>query len=773
MKYVSTHRSGQRSIRGCCGSKLERFSFLPPMETLRAVLAWLRADRATLPTAAPASERVALLVLALSTAWFALAAAWEIAAPFAAGHYAAATAVATGGENIWRWGVLGAVPHDTADPPLAGDFYCHHPWGVFWTAALFVGTFGHHDWVCRLPAVLISASMPGLIYASGRALWGPIAGAASALAFTVVPIALAFANFFALEVPVMFGVALCIWGSVRLTQSGRRRWLVLALFGLTFALHADWAAFVFAAFVLAALFPRIFLLRRWFPPLPLRRLSALWVMAAGLCVASAAFYLIAFASLGQLEEFMHQGELRSVGVAVPLGEALAARKTWIETSFTPLAIALGKLAAPLLALRFVLLRREGELLPLCVLGMAVVQYVVFKQGADIHFFWPHYFALYFAFALGALTRTLESGLTRLSELLRRPRLGRAAAFFSLGVAALVSLAMAPDALRALVYARKTGGRFNEKGSIIQPDIDKAAAFEFVAPRVSGLIVNSGMKYSYWMNWALQKPLKSSRLPRGGGQSGERYFMLDARFSSSDDLAAVLHNYSPELIGPFWFVDRQKPRAALAAHRIARREPSLWESYFVVGSHALRQIEPDPWLAWEAIDHFGEGAAPTPHAPPVDSEALRAAHNQALATGDAARAEALLQKLLRGTDQSARCRYSDGSELLGVRFERGATDVLSVYLRAGGVHADGCRFGIESIVEAPPPWSLVPADPVQRDVGMPPMIAPASWKAGYVYSTVTELMKRPGRERFVGGFRGPGAPAPEGCSPEQTLLVLED
>src|SRR4029450_8927696 len=118
------------------------------------------------------------------------------------GHSSHATAVATAGENIWRWGVLGAVPHYTADPPLAGDFYCHHPWGVFWTAALFVGTFGHHDWVCRLPA--------GRVGASGRALWGPIAGAASALAFTVVPIALAFANFFALEVPVMFGVALCI-----------------------------------------------------------------------------------------------------------------------------------------------------------------------------------------------------------------------------------------------------------------------------------------------------------------------------------------------------------------------------------------------------------------------------------------------------------------------------------------------------------------------------------------------------------------------------------
>jgi len=738
------------------------------------VLAWLRADRASLPAATPRGERAALVVLALASVWFALAAIWEIGAPFGAGHYAAATAVATGGENVWRWGVLGAVPHYTLDAPQPGDFYCHHPWGTFWTAALFVKLFGHHDWVCRLPAVLMSASMPPLLYAAGRALWSPVAGAAAALGFTVVPIALAFANFFALEVPVMFGVALCIWGTIRLSQSGRRRWLVLALGGLTFALHADWAAFVFAAFLLAALFARIFVLKRFFPPAPLRRLGTFWAFAACLAVASAAFYLIAFASLGQLEQFLRQGQFRTAGAERPLAEALLARKTWIETSFTPLAIALGKLAAPVCALRFVLLRREGEWLPLAVLGMAVVQYVLFKNGADIHFFWPHYFALYFALALGALTRTLESALSSLTLALRRPRLGRAAPIVALGAAALIALTMAPDGVRALIFARKTGGRFNEKGSIIHPDIDKAAAFELVAAKMKpdqGLLVHSGMKVSYWMNWALQRPLRVARAPRGNG--GERYFMLDARFTPPDELAGVLERHSPELIGPFWFVDRNGPRGPLQGFRIERVEPSAFERFFVSGSHALRRVEPDPWLAWEVADHFLEAPAPAPSTEPSGAEALRAAHNQALAAGDESRARALLERLLRGSDQSVRCRYSDGSELIGVRFERGASDVLSVYLRAGNPHALERRFGIESIVEAPPAWSLVPADPVLRDVGMPPVIAATRWKAGYVYSTVTEVMKRPGRERFVGGFRGLGAPEPEGCSPEQTLLVLED
>jgi 4-amino-4-deoxy-L-arabinose transferase-like glycosyltransferase len=743
------------------------------MKILRAVLDWLRADRATLPAADPALERTSRIVVALCTLWFALAAAWEIAGPFGAGHHAASTAVATAGENMWRWGLLGAVNHVQLTPPHDADFYCHHPWGVFWTAALFVKTFGHHYWVCRLPAVLMSIGMPPLLYACGRALWSPVAGAATALGFVVLPLALAFANFHALEVPVIFGVTLCIWGYVRLAQTGRRRWLWLSLFGLVFAEHADWAAFVFGALLLAALFVRGFVLRRFFAALDLKRFVGFWAWAACLSLASAAFYLIAFASLGQLEQFLRQGEFRSSGAREPLAAVLESRRGWIELAFTPLAVVLGKLAAPVFALRLALLRRDGELLPLAVLGMAVFQYVVFKQGADIHVFWPHYFALYFAFALGVLTESLQAGLRRLVRLVRRPQLERAGSLVALASACAVGLAMLPDAWRGLVFGRQTGGRFNEKGSIIQPDIDKVAAFEFLSPRLKqgqGLLVHPGMKPSYWMDWTLQRPVRSGRLPRKDAKA-ERYFMLDSRFAPPGDLAALLEGYAPLVVGPYWFVDRSRPAAPLEAFQIALREPGFFERYFVLGTHALRSVEPDPWLAWELAHHYGAGSAPSPSSKPLGFEALRAAHNQALSAGDAGRADELARALLAGTDPSARCRYDDGSELVAVRFEPGTSAVLTVYLRAGSAERER-RFGIESLVEAPPRWSLVPADSVQRDVGMPPGIAPARWKAGYLYSTVTELMKRPGRERYVGRFRGEAAPQPVGCSPEQTLLVLE-
>ncbi|HVJ14346.1 MAG TPA: glycosyltransferase family 39 protein [Polyangiaceae bacterium] len=746
--------------------------------TLARVLDWLSADRSTLPPAAPLAERASTLVVVLATVWFALAALWEIAAPFGAGHYAAATAVATGGENMSRWGVIGPIPHYTLAPPRGADFYCHHPWGIFWTAAAFVKLFGHHDFVCRLPAVLMSAAMPALLFAIARAAWGVVAGAAAAVGFVVLPIALSYANFFTLEVPVMFGLCLGMWGYLRLVQSGRRRFLITGLVGLIYAMHADWAAFVFGALLLSLGFVRWIVLRRYFVAIPFRRYAVYWSVAACLALASAAFYLLSFQGLGQLEQFLRQGEFRTKGSHLPLADVLESRRLWLETMFTPVAIFLGKVGAVVLALRSVLVRRDGEWLPLCVLGMAVFQYVVFKNGADIHIFWPHYFALYFALALGALTRTLEVALAGFCKLLKRPQLAVAASLVSLGLALLVSAVILPDGVRALGFARKTGGRFNEQGHIIHPDIDKEKALEYVAERLptrSQVLLHRGMKQSYFMDWVLQRPVET-RAP-GRSTSADRFYLVDARFASAEELDVLIDRHSVTVLGPFWFVDRNAARR-LQTLRIARREPGPLERFFVLGSHAAREVEADPWSAWELTVHFQEVAVAPPRSEPVTFEELRIAHNQALSAGEEARATALLARLLQGTDRASRCRYADGSELLAVRYEQGASDVLSVYLKAGEARGtalkdDELRFGMEAIVEDAPAWSTVMADPVIRDVGLPSTIPIRRWRPGFVYSSITEVLKRPGRERFVAGFRGSQAPSPEGCSPDQTVLVLED
>ena len=82
-----------------------------------------------------------------------------------------------------------------------------------------------------------------------------------------------------------------------------------------------------------------------------------------------------------------------------------------------------------------------------------------------------------------------------------------------------------------------------------------------------------------------------------------------------------------------------------------------------------------------------------------------------------------------------------------RFQRGASDVLTLLFEANSGGDE--RFMIRSRVEAPLPGSLLPADELDWDVGLPPSVPRSGWKRGFLYTSVTELSNRPGRERFVG------------------------
>jgi hypothetical protein len=592
-------------------------------------------------------ERACQIAAALASVVFALAAFWEVADSFSAGHFASASAVCTSAENMWRWGVLGPVPHLLTRPPLHSDFYCHHPWGIFWVSALFMKVFGHHAWACRLPAVLQSVLTVPALYLAGRALWSPIAGAVAALSFAALPIALSFADFNSLEVPVIFGVTLSIWGYAQYRRGYRKRFAALALGGILYAVCADWAAIVFAATWFGSLFVIVILLGRWTARAERRQIATLWGLGIALCALAIGAHLYVFEQLGQLDELRHQGDIRSTGSNLPLAIVLAARKFWIEVSFTGLAIALGKLALPVLALRVLLRRSDLEALPIAVFAMAAFQYVVFKQGADIHVFWPHYFALYFALGWAGL---VQSGLDALPYLSRKfPGIASKVArwgplfpaYLALSLGALVPVLIFPDGLRALGYAHRSGGRFNENGHLIKPDKDKVAALEWLSGRMangSGVTLHPGMRQSLWVDWSLQRPVSTTpRLPSGAWTPRDRYYIADVRFMSAPEQELLVRGTAAVIVGPFLAIDRAAPVAPLSAFAIQRVSPSLIEAYWVSSSHALRRIEPDPYATWEWRDRFGLTPNEPPEAAPHSFEQLRIAHNIAVSRADVAAA----------------------------------------------------------------------------------------------------------------------------------------
>ena len=731
----------------------------PPAKQPGRVRRWLARARTALRTEAPALahpriELVAKVVVGIATLWFAAAASWELLSPLAVGHWASNAAVGIAAENMWKWKILGPVAIYVTEAPTPASYYCNHPWGVFWTTAVFVKVLGHHDVACRLPAILMSSLSTPLVYAIGRQLWGPIAGALAALGFVVTPIALAFANFNNLEVPVMFGVLVATWGYLRLTRTWRRRWLWVSAFGFFTAVNSDWTGYFFGAVVLGfGLFRGVLFGGRWYPAVDRRRYAQWWALGASISVGVLLFYVAMFHRSGQLGNLLTQGLHRSAGSDTPLDGVLATRADWIQTSFTSLAIFIGKAALPLFLFRLVFLRKDAEIFPLAMLFMAGLQYVAFKQGADIHFFWPQPFALYFAFSLGLFAWVFEAALRRLVRLFRRQ--GQVwPPLIALLVWLLVPLAMLPDAIAGLVVSRRTGGRFDERGDLIHQDVDKVVVLRWLRKQLeSGTTValHEGMKSCWSLDWALRRPVRIGPAPSGPQIGDGQYYVLDARFVHASDLEKLAGDYAVRAVGPFWIADRARGKGLIEGHAIAAREPTLLEWYLRWGNDPVYSVVPDAFVTWELRHHLKQEPNPPPAAVPQSFEQRRIAHNAAVASGDVALAERLRQELVGELDKSAATDFSDGVRLLGTRMEKGAGGRFGIYFLAPGPIDPDAMFSLSAEVIESRRFTLVSKPQRARATGMPFDMPTPLWKAGMVYRSLSEIRPRPGTEKHVGAW----------------------
>lgn len=106
-----------------------------------------------LPRTNVLEERIALVVVAISTLWMALVSSWEMLGPVLSEHWAAAASTGIIAENMLEWGIIGPVWDYPETRPAPELYYCHHPWGIFWVTTLFMKVFGRHDVVCRLPVL--------------------------------------------------------------------------------------------------------------------------------------------------------------------------------------------------------------------------------------------------------------------------------------------------------------------------------------------------------------------------------------------------------------------------------------------------------------------------------------------------------------------------------------------------------------------------------------------------------------------------------------------
>lgn len=708
----------------------------------------------------PAADRVARVVVAIASAWYAFTAVWGMFGIPGGGHYGAGSAAdAMISEQIVRWKILyPAWDWYTGTAPAMARYVCHHPFGMNYISALCLWIFGHRDFVVHLPAVLLSVFIPPLLYGIAKERWGAPVGAVAAAAYAVVPIAVGFSGFWALETPCIFGTLLFFWGHSRHMTTGKDRYVLASLAGLGCACLGDWAGYLLVAPTLAWALLRAFVLpARLTPSVRVLPYARWWALSVAVVAVTLLFSIGLFYRADHVADWLASGDMRSSGAEAKLDDVLKARAHWIDFSFTPLAIFIGKLAAPVCLLRWLVTRRDEETYAPAFLVAAVIQYVAFKQGADVHIFWPHYFAAYFALSLAQLAATIASVAGWLARRFAPAAAAGVAAATGLAVGLLPVLAMAHDGVLSLWVWRRTGGRYDDNGTLVRSHIDMLSVLEqVVVPKMApdGRIdVHPSANWGWEHQWKTQANATTVGLPAVGGAGVETHPFYLARGSglSSADATRIASVAHVRIYGDTWIVDQRERAAPLDAYSLNEREPNVLEWIFANGTEPVRSVgaAPDPWLTWDWRIHLGQRADP-PTGVPVTIDEMRIAHNVAVDRADAAAAERLLEQIERQLDRTVETRFTGGMRLLGVRLVRGVQPRVEAWFEcSGGAPPGDAAFNVRSTVLARAPLSMIPPDVVDREMAWPPPMPTKLWRAGFLYKTETVLNHRIGRERYWG------------------------
>ena len=537
--------------------------------------------------------------------------------------------------------------------------------------------------------------------------------------------------------------------------------------GLALACSSDWCGYALVAPLLGWSFLRAFVFPlRWTPRFDYRRYATWWALSVAIAVGTFFLWIALFYKADKIGDWINSGITRGSDGST-LKAALEARKNWIDFSFTPLAIAIGKFAAPLALVRLLVFRRDEEAYSLSILFGAVVEYVAFKKGADVHIFWPLYFAEYFALAMAQLASSVGGAVAALRSLASGRRSARAplaGAWVSLVIGLLPILAIAPDAVRSLPVWRRTGGRYDDKGALIRSDIDAIWVLENVIrahqPRGAVVDVNPSVN-AYWEEyWALQGGVRAQGDPAAASpqHANEPFWIARASGLLSNDQLRIAGMAHVRVYGDLWVVDQREPAAPIDAAQYIERDPRPLEWLAYGDWEPVRVVRPgtDPLRTWDLRIHLNQPCAAPAQRETDDIEELRILHNVAVYGGDTDRAERLREKIEARLDRSMEAAF-EGLKLVGVRLTRGAQPRLEVWFVPSAPFKNDVLFRVRSANVASARFSTIPPDATDRELAYPPRLATKLWRPGFLYKTEVVVNHRMGVERYWGGWSigGPG------------------
>jgi hypothetical protein len=397
---------------------------------------------------------------------------------------------------------------------------------------------------------------------------------------------------------------------------------------------------------------------------------------------------------------------------------------------------------------------------------------VFKRGADVHIYWPHYFAPYFALALARMAALGGSVVSWIARVLAPRALApqRTAAALAAGLTLVFGLAptiaMAPDGVRSLWVWRRTGGKYDE--SLKRSNVDLLFAVkQVVMPKTSRgtrLDAHPSAGWGWEQLWTYQADANSGGLPLSGstGVATHPFWIGRGTGLSSDEERKIVANAHVRIYGDTWIVDQREPAAPLDAFSFNEREPNFFEWIFTNATEPVRTLRPTPdaWLTWEWRTHLGQ-AAPFPEGEPRTLDEMRIAHNVAVERGDTAAAQRWRAQIEAKLDPTVQARYEPGLRLIGIRQTGGVQPRLESWFECGAPLQGDATFNVNAVVEARSRWSLIPPDGNAREMAWPPSLPTGLWRKGFLYNTEVVLNHLIGRERYSGYWAARyGARAPQ-------------
>jgi hypothetical protein len=712
-------------------------------------------------------ERMLRRLTIAACVFYAAVAAWEAFGPLGGGHVASAAGNAIGGENMVRWRMFAIVPDFVYEQPKPDLFYCHHPYGVFLLDGLAYFLFGHRWFSVRIMAIACSALSPPLVYGFGRKAWGEIPAAIATLFFTLVPMNMCFSNFGNLEVPTIFFGLFFMWATANVWQSWRRRDVALAAVGAVGTCNCDWVGIVIVGVVLGFAFVRGYVLPRRFAKRGSERAHAQWFAYACLAIlGTVLLYMFLFGKADKIGDFMFAYHKRAFGSETKLSDTIMnpRRLFWASELITPFGYVTLAAGIPLSCL--LLVRRPLEIFPIAFVVAATFEYLAFKQAADTHVFWSHYYGPSAALAAGTLSASVLAVAGALVRRLQRTKLSPTARrrvqtglYVALGLVAGISLLlMGRMAIAQTVQGRKTADRLDQKGAYIGTDSDgpefaQWAMHDVVAERAVVQVFEHFDFNNSAIYGATRPHVGVTTILTAKPEDPQRVALVDTRGTPIKDLAPIALRCGVEAVGPFWRVDRAVHGPSFKAIRYTERQPTVLEWLFVTGTDLVRTIGPDEdaYTTWEWKDALGLPNAP-PTRPPATVGELRIAHNIAVSTGDQAHAKELAAEFADHVGRNLDIAYSGGVHLRGVDTERGAATVTTLYWEtdASFTQVDTTYKIRCKVTKAPLLW-LSQTDTAELDLAPVPVIRPGMWKPGYLYVQRFVATTRIGRDECRGAF----------------------